>query len=78
MRVSNRNVLGTLLHLTRFYSLRLPKLLDLIKRLIKMLKVILVNLIHQILGLDFNKTIYTKLKPKKLFPSLIKFNHKTI
>ncbi|XP_045025411.1 general transcription factor 3C polypeptide 1 isoform X2 [Daphnia magna] len=38
MRVSNRNVLGTLLHLSRFYSLRLPKLLYLIKRLIQILK----------------------------------------
>ncbi|EFX77102.1 hypothetical protein DAPPUDRAFT_321692 [Daphnia pulex] len=38
MRIGNRNVLGTLLHLTRFYSLRLPKLLDLIKRLIQILK----------------------------------------
>lgn len=44
----------------------------------KMLKVILVSLIQLILGLDFNKTIYTKLKPKKLYPSLTKFNHKTI
>jgi hypothetical protein len=39
MRIGNRNVLGTLLHITRFYTLRLPKLLDLIKRLIQILKV---------------------------------------
>ncbi|KAK4017313.1 hypothetical protein OUZ56_032260 [Daphnia magna] len=38
MRVSNRNVLGTLLHLSRFYSLRLPKLLYLIKHLMQILK----------------------------------------
>lgn len=39
MRISNRNVLGTLLHLSRFYSVRLPKLLFLVKRLIEILKV---------------------------------------
>ncbi len=39
MRIQNRNVLGTLLHLDRFYSLKLPKILILIKRLIQILKV---------------------------------------
>lgn len=38
MRVSNRNVLGTLFHLPRFYSQRLPKLLVLIKRIVEILK----------------------------------------
>lgn len=39
MRVSDRNVLGTLLHLPRFYNQKLPKLLVLIKRLVQVLKV---------------------------------------
>lgn len=41
MRVNDRNVLGTLLHLPRFYSQKLPKLLVLIKRTVQILKVIL-------------------------------------
>lgn len=39
MRINNRNVLGTLLHLPRFHSPRLPKLLVLIKRIVEILKV---------------------------------------
>ena len=38
MRINNRNVLGTLLHLPRFYNQRLPKLLVLIKRIVEILK----------------------------------------
>lgn len=39
MRVNNRNVLGTLLHLPRFHSVKLSKILNLIIRLLQILKV---------------------------------------
>ena len=39
MKVGNKSIHGTLLHLPRFYNLKLPKLMVMMKKLVQVLKV---------------------------------------